>query len=271
MGMSLEITTRNEVPASVGYDEIFITWLPTLRGRRPRSWPRPPSSTASGPCEPGAAHRGVQGEGRRRRARDRRGHRTLHAQGFLHPGRRPAGRRVRHRGRVAGDGRLPGFRDRGGRLSRRQRTRCPTRTGMEISAGQGAASRPATYVTQWSLERGRHRGGSSTNRRCRSYYLGVPNRCSLKQLVRFAAICGVENSIKGAMSNPLNHRPLHARLRSPATWSKVPLRTPTRISHEDPCLRFRQLRAPLALCIPIFFDCLVTPSMNSRQLSPSSS
>src|SRR6478735_11332568 len=28
-GRSLEITTRNEVPVSVGYDEIFITWLPT--------------------------------------------------------------------------------------------------------------------------------------------------------------------------------------------------------------------------------------------------
>src|SRR6478735_4027899 len=29
MGMSLEITTRNDIPASVAYEEIFVTWLPT--------------------------------------------------------------------------------------------------------------------------------------------------------------------------------------------------------------------------------------------------
>src|SRR5688572_11264998 len=29
MGMSLEITTRNAVPATVAYEEIFVTWLPT--------------------------------------------------------------------------------------------------------------------------------------------------------------------------------------------------------------------------------------------------
>jgi 5,10-methylenetetrahydrofolate reductase len=35
-------------------------------------------------------------------------------------------------------------------------------------------------------------------------YLGVPNRCSLKQLARFAAVCGIENSVKGVLSNPKN-------------------------------------------------------------------
>ena len=29
MGMSLEITTRNEIPANVAYEDIFVTWLPT--------------------------------------------------------------------------------------------------------------------------------------------------------------------------------------------------------------------------------------------------
>ncbi|WED65041.1 hypothetical protein PXH66_22050 [Synoicihabitans lomoniglobus] len=35
-------------------------------------------------------------------------------------------------------------------------------------------------------------------------YLGVPNHCTTKQLIRFAKVCGMENSVKGFLSNPMN-------------------------------------------------------------------
>ena len=35
-------------------------------------------------------------------------------------------------------------------------------------------------------------------------YLGVPNDCSIRQLIKFAKMCGIENSVKGILSNPKN-------------------------------------------------------------------
>jgi hypothetical protein len=57
-------------------------------------------------------------------------------------------------------------------------------------------------VTQWSLNEAAIQ--RFLDESPLPVYLGVPNRCSLKQLARFAAVCGIENSIKGAMSNPVN-------------------------------------------------------------------
>lgn len=35
-------------------------------------------------------------------------------------------------------------------------------------------------------------------------YLGIPNKCSIKKLIKFAKLCGVENSIKHILNNPIN-------------------------------------------------------------------
>jgi methylenetetrahydrofolate reductase (NADPH) len=77
-----------------------------------------------------------------------------------------------------------------------------------VSYEEGIAilRRKAAYasfvVTQWSLNE------SAITRFLDDsplpVYLGVPNRCSLKQLARFAAVCGIENSVKGVLSNPRN-------------------------------------------------------------------
>lgn len=198
MGMSLEITTRNALPASAAasYEEIFVTWLPT-EGKE---------SVIAKTAE-------------------------LHAQGFR-PVPHIAAYKVKDaadahaiasavapytrkaffiRGGGAQEGAfatvasllatgafkdfeigIGGFPDGNGALSPAE--------SMEVLRGKAAS---ASYVvTQWSLNEPAIRkflDGSPL-----PVYLGVPNRCSMKQLVRFAAVCGVENAMKGALSNPVN-------------------------------------------------------------------
>ena len=57
-------------------------------------------------------------------------------------------------------------------------------------------------VTQWSLNK------KSIKRFLDEsplpVYLGVPNRCSNKQLLKFAKLCGIKNSVKGFRSNTMN-------------------------------------------------------------------
>jgi methylenetetrahydrofolate reductase (NADPH) len=196
MGMSLEITTRNDVPATVAYDEIFVTWLPT-EGKE---------SVIAKTAE-------------------------LHARGL-----KPVPHIAAFKIKDAADARsLAGavapftrkvFIIRGGGTQEgvfatvEELVATGAFQGFEIGVGgfpdgnspvsyeEGIAilRRKTAYasfvVTQWSLNEpaiARFLGDSPL-----PVYLGVPNRCSLKQLARFAAICGVENSVKGVLSNPLN-------------------------------------------------------------------
>ena len=196
MGMSLEITTRNEVPPTVTYDEIFVTWLPT--------------------------------EGKDTVIAKTAG---LHAQG-LKPVPHIAAFKVKDATEahaiaaavapytkkiflIRGGGGQEGIFSTVDEL-----VATGAFAGFELGVGgfpdgnspvsydEGIAilCRKAAYasfvVTQWSLNEpaiARFLEDSPL-----PVYLGVPNRCSLKQLARFAAICGVENSVKGVLSNPGN-------------------------------------------------------------------
>jgi methylenetetrahydrofolate reductase (NADPH) len=196
MGMSLEITTRNAVPASVAYDEIFITWLPTegkeaviaktaeLHGQGLKPVPHIAAFKVKDAADARAIaaaiapytqkaffiRGGGQQEGIFSTVAD------LLATGAF-------------QGFEIGVG---GFPDGNGPLS-------PAESMAVLRGKAGAAS---YVVTQWSLNEAAIK--RFLDESPLPVYLGVPNRCSLKQLARFAAICGVENSVKGALSNPGN-------------------------------------------------------------------
>jgi len=196
MGMSLEITTRNEVPASVAYEEIFVTWLPTegkdaiiaktlelhAKGLKPV-----PHIAAFKIKDAAEAH-------------------------DIAAAVAPCTKKVFI---IRGGGQQEGVFSTVDEL-----VATGAFQGFEIGVGGFPdANSPVTYeegiailrrkaayasfvVTQWSLNEpaiARFLDDSPL-----PVYLGVPNRCSLKQLARFAAVCGVENSIKGALSNPRN-------------------------------------------------------------------
>jgi len=196
MGMSLEITTRNEVPASVGYDEIFITWLPTegkdailaktaaLHAQGHRPVPHISAYKVKDAADARAIADAIRPFTRKaffiRGGGQQEGVFSTVAE-LLATGA--------FEGFEIGVG---GFPDGNGSLSADE---C-----MEILRNKAASAR--YVVTQWSLNEDAMR--RFLDQSPLPVYLGVPNRCSIKQLVRFAAICGVENSIKGAMSNPLN-------------------------------------------------------------------
>lgn len=57
-------------------------------------------------------------------------------------------------------------------------------------------------VTQWSLNK--KSIDKFLNDSPIPVYLGLPNKCSTKQLITFAKVCGISNSVKGIISNPLN-------------------------------------------------------------------
>lgn len=196
MGMSLEITTRNDVPATTAYEEIFITWLPTeskesiiaktaaLHGQGFRPIPHIAAFKVKDAAEAHAIAQAIapytqkaffiRGGGQREGAFATVA--ELLATGAFKDFEIGVG----------------GFPDGNGSLSPEQ---C-----LEILRGKAPAAN--FVVTQWSLNETAMRRFLDASPL--PVYLGVPNRCSLKQLIRFAAICGVENSLKGALSNPVN-------------------------------------------------------------------
>ena len=196
MSMSLEITTRNEVPAATGYDEIFITWLPTeakdsviaktaeLHGRGFRPVPHIAAYKVKDAADAQAIAAAIAPY--TRKAFFIRG-------GGQQEGIFPTVADLLATGAFKDfEIGVGGFPDGNGSLS--------FEAGMAILRGKAAS---ASYVvTQWSLNEAAMR--RFLDESPLPVYLGVPNRCSLKQLIRFAAICGVENSIKGALSNPVN-------------------------------------------------------------------
>jgi methylenetetrahydrofolate reductase (NADPH) len=196
MGMSLEITTRNDLPASVAYDEIFVTWLPTegkesviaktaaLHGQGLRPVPHLAAFKVKDAADAHAIAAAVapytrkvfviRGGGAQEGAFATVA--DLLATGAFQDFEVGVG----------------GFPDGNGPLSAEE--------SMAILRGKAATAR--YVVTQWSLNEAAIR--RFLDESPLPVYLGVPNRCSLKQLLRFAAICGVENSLKGALSNPVN-------------------------------------------------------------------
>jgi methylenetetrahydrofolate reductase (NADPH) len=196
MGMSLEITTRNEVPASAAYEEIFITWLPTeakdsviaktaeLHGRGLRPVPHIAAYKVKDVADAHAIAAAIAPYTKKaffiRGGGQQEGAFTSVAE-LLATGA--------FNGFEIGIG---GFPDGNGPLS--------YEAAMESLKRKALLAR--YVVTQWSLNEDAMRRFLDDSPL--PVYLGVPNRCSLKQLVRFAAICGVENSVKGAMSNPVN-------------------------------------------------------------------
>jgi methylenetetrahydrofolate reductase (NADPH) len=196
MAMSLEITTRNDLPASVAYDEIFVTWMPTEGKESVIAKTAELHAKGFKPVPHIAAYK----------VRDVADARAIAAavapytrKGFF----------VRGGGRQEGvfatvaellatgafqdfEIGVGGFPDGNGPLS-------PDESMAILRAKAAAAS---YVVTQWSLNEAAIK--RFLDESPLPVYLGVPNRCSLKQLARFAAVCGIENSIKGALSNPAN-------------------------------------------------------------------
>lgn len=196
MGMSLEITTRNEVPAEVAYDDIFVTWLPTegkeavlakcaeLHARGLRPVPHIAAFKVKDAAEAHAIAAAVRPLGRkvfliRGSTQQEGGFSTvdeLVATGAF-------------QGFEIGVG---GFPEGNGPLTFEQ--------GIEILRRKAAYA--SFVVTQWSLNEDAIRRFLDASPL--PVHVGVPNRCSLKQLARFAAVCGIENSVKGMLSNPKN-------------------------------------------------------------------
>jgi len=196
MGMSLEITTRNKIVPPLAYDEVFITWLPTegkesviakvaeLHALGLRPVPHIAAfkvkdeadaraiATAVAPFTRKAFF--IRGGGAQEGAFSTVG--ELLATGAFD-------------GFEAG---IAGFPEGNGPLSYEE---C-----MKILRAKAPL---AHYVTtQWSLDEAAVQ--RFLDESPLPVHVGVPNRCSLRQLLRFAAVCGVENAIKGALSNPVN-------------------------------------------------------------------
>jgi methylenetetrahydrofolate reductase (NADPH) len=196
MNMSIEITTRNAVTVPLDYEEVFITWLPTeskeslvakvieLHGLGLKPVPHIASNkiidladaqqlvAALSPYSQKALLiRGGGGqEGRFANVTE------LVATDVFH-------------GFEIGVG---GFPDGNGPISYAD--------GIELLRAKTTYAQ--FVVTQWSLHQkaiARFLDDSPL-----PVYLGVPNHCSTKQLIRFAQVCGIENSVKGFLSNPLN-------------------------------------------------------------------
>ena len=198
MGMSLEITTRNALPAAAvsAYEEIFVTWLPTegkesviaktaeLHAQGYRPVPHIAAYKVKDAADAHAIATAIAPYTRKAF--------------FIRGGGQQEGAFTTVASLLATGAfkdfeiGIGGFPDGNGPLS-----------AAESMAVLHAKAASASYVvTQWSLNETAMR--KFLDESPLPVYLGVPNRCSMKQLIRFAAVCGVENSLKGALSNPVN-------------------------------------------------------------------
>lgn len=194
--MSLEITTRNRLPADAAYREIFITWLPTepkepvlakvveLRGQGFEPVPHISAFKVRDAAEARAIAAAIAPHSRKV---------FLVRGGGKQEGAFATVSGLLETGAFAGfEVGIAGFPEGNGPLSY-----------SECLAILRAKAPAASYVTtQWSLD-------AAAIRRLLDdsplpVHVGIPNRCSTAQLLRFAAVCGVENAVRGAMSNPRN-------------------------------------------------------------------
>ena len=196
MGMSLEITTRNEVPPTVAYDEIFVTWLPTegkdsviaktaeLHATGLKPVPHLVAFKIKDVAEAHAIAAAVA---------------PYTKKIFLIRGGGQQDGAFNTVDELVGSGAFRNFEI---GVSGFPDGNSPVSYEEGIAILRRKAAYASFVVTQWSLNEpaiARFLDDSPL-----PVYLGVPNRCSLKQLARFAAICGVENSVKGVLSNPRN-------------------------------------------------------------------
>lgn len=195
-GMSIEITTRNVVTLPIDYDEVFITWLPTETKESVIAKSLEIANLGLKPV-PHIASNKVKNIDDAREIADRLSLITKKAL-FIRGGGTREGNYASVRDLVAtrafDDWKIGvgGFPDGNG----------PLNYADSINLLETKAAYAHFVVTQWSLNRkaiARFLDDSPL-----PVYLGVPNRCSLKQLVRFAKVCGIENAVKGTLSNPLN-------------------------------------------------------------------
>lgn len=196
MGMSLEITTRNDIPATVPYEEIFVTWLPTegkeamlakcaeLHAKGLRPVPHISAFKVKDLADARAIADAIRPL--TKKAFFIRG--NTHQEGIYSTVDELIATGV-FNGFEIGVG---GFPEANSPLTFEQ--------GIEILRKKSAYA--SFVVTQWSLNEAAI--ARFLDESPLPVYLGIPNRCSLKQLARFAAVCGIENSVKGMVSNPVN-------------------------------------------------------------------
>lgn len=196
MGMSIEITTRNEVRPPLGYEEVFITWLPTegkeaviakvaeLHALGLRPVPHIAAFKVKNTADAHALAAAIS---------------PFTKKAFF----------------IRGGGTQEGI-----FASVDELVATGAFNSFEIGvAGFPEGNGPVSYAegiailrrktdyahyvtTQWSLDEAAVRRFLDDSPL--PVHVGVPNRCSLRQLARFAAVCGIENAIKGALSNPVN-------------------------------------------------------------------
>jgi len=196
--MSLEITTRNEIPSAVAdaYDEVFVTWLPTEGKDAIIAKTAELHAKGLRPVPHIAAFK----------VRDAADARSLAAalapftrKVFLMRGGGPQEGIFATVEELVATGAFKGFEI---GVAGFPEGNGPVAYDQGIAILRRKAAYASFVVTQWSLNEpamARFLDDSPL-----PVYLGVPNRCSFKQLARFAAVCGLENSVKGFLSNPRN-------------------------------------------------------------------
>ena len=196
MGMSLEITTRNDIPPSVAYEEIFVTWLPTEGKESVIAKTAELHAKGLQPVPHISAFK----------VKDAADAHAIAAAVAPYTGRifiiRGGGQQEGTFATVdelVATGAFKGFEIGVGGFP-------DGNSPVSYEEGIAILRRKAAYasfvVTQWSLNEPAIKRFLDDSPL--PVYLGVPNRCSLKQLARFAAVCGIENSVKGVLSNPRN-------------------------------------------------------------------
>ncbi len=196
MGMSLEITTRNDVPATVAYDEIFVTWLPTVGKEAVLAKCAELHAKGMKPVPHIAAFK-VKDAADARAIAD--AVRPLTRKVFLIRGNTHQEGAFSTVEELVATGAFAGFEIGVGGFPEGN-SPLTFEQGIEILRCKTAYA--SFVVTQWSLNEeaiARFLDASPL-----PVHLGVPNRCSMKQLVRFASVCGIENSVRGMLSNPKN-------------------------------------------------------------------
>lgn len=196
MGMSLEITTRNDLPASVAYDEIFVTWLPTegkdsviaktaeLHAKGLKPVPHIAAYKVKDAADAHAIAAAIAPYTKKAF--------FIRGGGAQEGGFATVGELLATGAFQDFEIGVGGFPEGNGSLSYED--------GMAVL---GEKAKYADYVvTQWSLNETAIRRFLDDSPL--PVYVGVPNRCSMKQLARFAIVCGVENAVKGVLSNPKN-------------------------------------------------------------------
>jgi len=196
MNMSIEITTRNTVTLPLDYEEVFITWLPTEAKESVLAKVVEIHGLGLKPVPHIAAHK-IKDAADAHAVAAAFSPYTKKAL-FIRGGGDCDGEfstvtDLINTGAFAGwEIGVGGFPDGNGPITFEE--------GIEIL--QAKQSYAQFIVTQWSLNQkavARFLDASPL-----PVYLGVPNHCSSKQLLRFARVCGIENSVKGFLSNPMN-------------------------------------------------------------------